>query len=255
MISSVVLTCNNQQTIEKTLQSINFCDEIIIIDDNSTDETKKISQKYTQKIYSHSLKDDFSASRNYGLRKATHEWILFIDSDEIVSSELAQEIKNEINNPDNSDTNGFIIKREDTVLGRKLVHGETSRVQLIRLGRKNTGTWRRPVHEVWDIRGNVKKLHNPIIHYPHSNVAQFISKIDYYSTVNAKYLFNNKVYSGFVSIFIYPIAKFIYNYIVLLGCLDGIEGMIVATMMSFHSFLTRAKLYQLWKSKEKRHNQ
>jgi hypothetical protein len=96
------------------------------------------------------------------------------------------------------------------------------------------------------VKGTTGQLLSPLLHYPHPNVAQFIEDINTYSTLNAQYLYSQKVRAHWFEILAYPVAKFFRNYFFHLGFLDGTAGVVTALMMSFHSFLTRAKLYQAW---------
>lgn len=242
MISAVVLTHNDQVNLHKTLASVAWCDERIVIDDESADGTKKTAETCGATVYVRKLSNDFAVQRNFGLSKAKGEWILFVDSDEIVSGALRDEILRAIRIPD---CDGYEIRRVDTVFGKKLTHGEVGSVRLLRLAKKNAGVWIRPVHEVWKISGKTGVLDNPLEHYPHPDVAQFLSDVNTYSTLNAEYLFSENIREPVWYIMVYPVAKFFRNYILHRGFLDGTAGAILAIMMSFHSFLTRAKLYML----------
>lgn len=247
MLSTVVLTHNNKDTLSGTLKSVSFSDEVVVIDDFSTDDSVRIASEYTPAVYKRHLAGDFSAQRNFGLEKAKGDWILFVDSDEIVSSSLQKEIQDAISRQgtDGKGIAGYFLKRDDIFFGKKLRYGETKNVQFLRLSKKNEGVWKRPVHEYWDIRGTVRTLQNPLVHVSHTSVAQFITDINTYSTINAKYLYTKKTKSRVYAIIAYPLAKFIQNYMLRLGFLDGTSGAIMAIMMSFHSFLTRAKLSML----------
>jgi len=263
VISAIILAKDSETTIEKTLQSLTWCDELIVIDDDSSDGTVLLAKKAGATVYIHKSNDDFAAQRNWAMEKAKGEWILFVDSDEVVSSELASEISSVIPaaEPGSSQIktwipgqarndnviNGYYVKRRDYLFGRWLNHGETGRVRLLRLAKKGSGKWIRPVHEVWNVRGETGELSHPILHYPHPNVAQFIEVINRYSTLNARYLKSQGIHASWWHIIVYPKAKFFMDYIWYFGFLDGTPGAVVAIMMSFHSFLTRAKLYLLWK--------
>lgn len=248
MISSVVLTHDNEGTIGKTLQSLLWCDERIVVDDYSNDRTVAIATKYRVKIIKHHLNRNFATQRNFGLTHAKGDWVLFVDSDEIVSKALEEEIRKALNNPEVS---GYVLRRKDFMFGRPLIHGETANVRLLRLARRSAGRWERSVHEVWSVKGATKTLVHPLLHFPHQNIAQFLNEINTYSTLNAQYFYDHNVHSSSWQIVAYPTAKFLLNYIWRLGFLDGTPGIMVAVMMSFHSFLTRAKLYMLWrKSKQ-----
>lgn len=244
MITAVVLTHNSEKTLGNTLGSLDFSDEIIVVDDESTDKTCQIARMYKATVFERSLNDDFSAQRNYGLEKAGGEWVLFIDADEVVPPELAREIQR-VTSASDSNISGYFISRQDYFGGRGLKYGETSHVLLLRLAKKHAGVWIEPVHEIWQVRGETGILKNPIHHLPHSDVAQFLSKINRYSSIRARFLYAQGKRSSLCQIIMYPTAKFFVNYIVKLGLLDGMEGLIMAVMMSFHSFLVRAKLWTL----------
>lgn len=245
MISSVVLSHNDAASIGKTLTSLTWCDEVIVIDDDSTDKTVEVAKKFGAKAYIHSLKDDFAKQRNFGLTKAKGDWVFFVDSDEIVSPELAKEIRLKAR----EDIEGYYLMRRDFMWGRELKHGEIGSVRLLRLAKKAAGKWTRPVHEVWEIKGTTETLEYPLDHYPHSDVAQFLDEINRYSTLNAKHFYDTGVRTNVLQIAAYPIAKFFVNYVWRLGFLDGTPGAIVAVLMSLHSFLTRGKLYLLAQTK------
>lgn len=244
MISAVVLTHNSEKTLGNTLRSLQFSDEIIVVDDDSTDKTLDIARTYKTAVCKRSLKDDFAVQRNYGLEKASGEWVLFIDADEVVPPELSREIQR-VTSASDSKISGYFISRQDYFGGRGLQYGETSTVFLLRLAKKHAGVWIEPVHEIWQVRGETAKLIHPIHHLPHSDVAQFLSKINRYSSIRARFLYAQGKRCSFFQIIMYPTAKFFINYIVKLGFLDGMQGLIMAVMMSFHSFLVRAKLWTL----------
>lgn len=253
-ISAVILTKNEEKNIGECLETLRWCDEVIVIDDNSTDKTVEIAKKMGAKVFARSLDNDFASQRNFALRQALHqngtgqvrgEWVLFVDADERVPAQLRAEIKSTINHKP-STINGYFLKREDKIWGRTLKHGETAGVRLLRLGRKGAGEWRRAVDEVWEIRGETATLENPLIHYPHQTLTEFLGSINFHSTLNARAFYDEGKRTTFFDWFKPPV-KFIQNWIFRLGFLDGMPGFIVALLMSFHSFLVRSKLYLLWK--------
>ena len=164
MITAVVLTKNEERNIVDCLESLSWCDEIVVVDDNSEDRTVEISKKIGAKIFTRNLNNDFSAQRNFALSKAREDWILFIDADERVSEELKEEIKHRINT---NKADGYLIKRTDTIWDKKLKYGETGNIVLLRLARKNKGKWEGKVHEKWKIEGKADTLKNHLDHYPH----------------------------------------------------------------------------------------
>lgn len=242
--SIVVLAKNEERNIFDCLESVKDADEIIVIDDNSEDRTEDVINTFGKKVktYKRSLSDDFSKQRNFGLSKAKNSWVLFIDADERVSDGLFAEISDEINK-DNFD--GYLIKRRDVLWDKKLQYGETGNMKLLRLARKNKGEWQGKVHEVWNVNGKIGELNNELIHYPHQTVREFLSEINLYSTIRANELHEKGARVSALHIVIYPKLKFLLSYFVKLGFMDGLSGLVLALMMSFHSFLVRGKLWLL----------
>lgn len=254
MISVVILTKNEEKNILDCIETVLWADEVIVLDDNSNDLTldviKNLPFDKKIKIYKKDLDNDFSSQRNYALSKATKDWILFLDADERLSKESREEINALIiNEKSNPKYNGFYIKRLDVIWGKMLKHGETGNIKLLRLARKKAGVWYGKVHEQWQIDGKISELENSLIHYPHQTIDEFLKEINFYTSIRAKELYEAGVRGSLKDIIVYPKAKFILNYFIRLGFLDGIEGFIFAIFMSFHSFLVRGKLWLLWKQK------
>ncbi|MBI5122682.1 glycosyltransferase family 2 protein [Candidatus Roizmanbacteria bacterium] len=245
MITAVVLTKNEEKNIKKCLDSLSWCDEIIIVDDCSEDKTADIAKELGAKVYSHKLNNDFSEQRNLGLSAAQGDWVLFVDADEEVSQALWFEIMAITNDPKNLYA-GFYIKRKDFLWDKELKYGELGNLKLLRLAKKDAGKWTGKVHEIWKIKGNTLLLQNALLHYPHQTVKEFLQEINYYSSLRAMELHKKKIKVSWWSIIFYPKAKFIVNYFFKGGFQDGLPGLVFAIMMSFHSFLVRGKLWLLW---------
>lgn len=239
-ISALILAKNEEKIIEKAIQSVSFCNEVIIIDDYSTDKTAEIARRNGAVVYERHLAHDFGAQRNYGVGQCRGEWILSIDADEYLSDSLKHEIKKAIQQ---DDFNAYYLKRRDVWWGRELKHGEVGSIQLIRLFQKGAGKWRGNVHEVYEATGNIGKLSNFLLHTPHPTAREFLSEINAYSSLRAHELYQNKKSVSIMEIIAYPFFKFMWNYIFKGGFLDGPPGFVYAFFMSFHSFLVRAKLY------------
>ena len=145
--------------------------------------------------------------------------------------------------------NGYRIKRRDTFLGKELHFGESGSNSFIRLARKRSGTWKRPVHEIWDVTGEIEELKAPIDHIAAESVGDFVKRINYYTSINARHLYEKGVHTSFLDIILYPKTKFIMDYVIKQGFRDGTHGFVHAMLMSFHSFLTRSKLWLLQNKK------
>jgi glycosyltransferase involved in cell wall biosynthesis len=239
-LSAVILTKNESKNISECLSSLKFCQDILVIDDFSKDDTKEISQKHKARVFKRKLNNDFASQRNFGLAKAKNEWVLFIDADERVSTKLVKEIEQKINT---HKYNGFYIRRKDTWLGKKLNHSEWGNIKLLRLGRISKGKWSRSIHETWKIRGKIGVLDNYIDHYPHQNIFKTIDHISFHSGLHADENRKEGKNINIIGVIFYPIAKFSKDYFFDLGFLDGTHGFVLSTLMSFHSFLAWSGLW------------
>ncbi len=250
MISAVVLVHNEEKNIRQCLLSVAWCEEIIVVDDHSTDgtlrEIRGIGEiKEKAKIYQRNLNGDFAAQRNFGLNKAKGEWVLFVDPDEEVSPELEAEIKRKAGA---EDFLGYYLRRTDYFWGRKLSHGETANVRLMRLAKRRCGIWKRAVHESWDIAGQTTVLNNYLKHNPHPTIREFIDSLNFYTEIDARQLPKEGKEFSFFRLIANPSGKFLQNYFLRFGFLDGLSGLVVAFMMSLHSLVVRVKMYDFSKT-------
>lgn len=242
-ISSVVITKNEEKNVKRCLESICFSDEIIIVDDFSSDKTLEIIKKYKTRVFKRNLNQNFAEQRNFGLLKANSKWVLFIDADEEVPVELRNEIIQVTSDPLNTN-NGFILKRKDYFFSKKLNYGEWGNKKFIRLIKNGSARWERDVHEILKVNGSVRTLSSELKHFPHKSLNKFIESINLFSTIHA---FSNKKEEKKVNIFkiiFYPLFKFFYNWIIKGGFKDKDYGFIMSLMMSFHSFLSWSKQWE-----------
>ncbi len=257
-ISAVILTKNEEKDICDCLESLEFCTEIIIIDDYSTDRTlaeiqklkvKSPNYKSKVKIIERELKGDFAAQRNFGMKQVVGDWILFVDADERVTEKLKNDIAHAVGADHRSAraVNAFYIKRRDFWWGRELRYGETAKARnkgIVRLVKKDSGIFLGDVHEVFYTAANVGMLDGYLNHYPHPTVKDFLEDINKYSTIRARELYDQGKTANLFQIIFYPLIKFKLNYFMYGGFLDGPAGFAYSFFMSFHSFLVRVKLYQ-----------
>ncbi|RJQ38908.1 glycosyltransferase family 2 protein [Candidatus Microgenomates bacterium] len=244
MFSAVILTKNEENNIKDCIASLSWCNEIIVIDDDSFDKTAEVARKLGAKVYLRSLNKDFSAQRNFGLLKAANEWVIFVDADERVTETLSSEIL-AFQFSNFNKFSGFFINRKDNIWEKELKHGESGNIKLLRLAKKDAGKWEGAVHERWKISGQTDILSNELIHFPHQTISEFLKEINFYTDIRANELFRKGKKVNIFSIICYPVVKFLQNYFIKFGFLDGLEGFIFAVTMSFHSFLVRGKLWQM----------
>lgn len=172
---------------------------------------------------------DFASARNKLMESAKEDWVIFVDTDEIVSKELEIELKN----LDPKGFNGFYIKRKIVFLGKEI--GED---KVLRLGKKGFGVWTRKVHETWKIKGKVGTLKNYLIHTTADDIHSYLEKMNKYSSLHAVENLSEGKKTNIFKIIIYPKAKFIQN--IFAG-----RGFVFSLVQSFHSFLGWSKLWEL----------
>lgn len=236
-ISAIVITKNEEEKIIDCLRGLSWCDEIVVVDDNSEDKTRVLAKKFGARVFRHEMVD-FASQRNFGLKRAKGEWALFVDADEVVTPELALEIRVVAKN---SQTSGYLIKRQDIFMGKEMHGGEWADKYLLRFARG--GAWKRKVHEKWQVGGRITKLHAPLLHSPSPSLKNFIDKINKYSLLHAQSNSEEGKKASLIKIVFMPMAKFFYNFIVKRGYKDGVYGFVYSALMSFHSFLAWSKLW------------
>jgi Glycosyltransferases involved in cell wall biogenesis len=219
MLSAVVLIKNDKKNIERCLRSLDFVDEVVIVDDFSKDNTlnqiskiKKQNDKSKFKIFQRKLNSDFAEQRSFGMEKASGEWVLFLDADEEVSPDLKEEIKEAIRYAtlERDDLVGFYIKRRDFFWGREMKFGEVLKVRrqgILRLIKKGFGQWQGKVHEklqVTSYKLQVLSLKNFINHYPHPTIKEFLHEVNFYSSLRANELLSKGKKQIFWKLFFIP---------------------------------------------------
>src|SRR3989338_1763167 len=243
-LSAIVLTRNEETNLARCLASLHWCDEIIVLDDFSSDQTPlRAAKSRKAKLFRRHTNGDLAAQRNFALDKASGEWVLFVDADEEVSPVLAKEINGVLSG--NKNMSGYFLRRRDSFWGRWLNYGETGNVKLLRLAKKSAGRWRRRVHETWHVSGRVGEMQNPLWHYPHPTIHDFLASINRWTEIDAGELTTEGKSFRFFRVFVNPTGKFLQNYILKLCFLDGLPGFVSAFMMSLHSLIVRVKQYDL----------
>jgi len=243
-ISAVIITKNEEKYIRKCLDSVKWVDEIIIVDDYSTDKTLDIANEYTDKIYKRRL-DDFASQKNFATEKTEGEWILNLDGDEAVSKELADEIKMFLAGGINK-YNAFYIPIKHYIFGKKIMYGGWWPAYRKRFFRKGQARWEKPVHEELRVEGKTGHLKACLDHYCYETIAEFVDKINIYTTKDAD---EGGVKFNIFKLILAPPKVFLYRYILRRGFKDGIDGLIIALLMAFYAFSLRAKCWAKEKNK------
>ena len=249
-ISIILITKNESKNIAKWgrwIHKLKTVNELVVVDDNSTDNTisaakKLATKKLSVKTHHRDLDNNFSAQRQFAVEQTTNNLVLWLDADESLSDNLIEYI----NNIDIHQYINYAFKRADIFLGTTLHHGETATQYFLRLFDKRYGYFSGMVHELWVSSKPTISVNHEIIHPSHTNLTGFFKKINHYSEIRSQELFLARTKVSLPEIIFYPLGKFIQDYFIRFGFLDSTPGIIMALGMSFHSFLVRAKLWCLY---------
>lgn len=245
-VSVLIVTHRADHRFETCLRSVQFADEILIVDANSQNNWASLTKDYRFNVVkSIPQVTHFSETRNWLISQAKHDWIFFIDSDEQVSPKLATQLPELIKS---KTTAGYVIHRLDFFHGKALHFGDVGKVYKLRLAQKKRLKYHRPVHEQAQVVGITKRVEAPIWHYSHESLAEFWSKISLYASMEAEYRYQQGIRFQLWQLLVLPAGKLCYLLGWKLGFLDGTRGLIYAVMMSCHSAIVRIKLYELGKT-------
>lgn len=242
-ISCVIITRNESKNIRRCLQSVSWADEIVVVDSYSTDDTKRIASEFTDKIYD--LKwEGFGPAKEFAKNRATGEWVLSVDADEVVSEKLRDEIQKIVESEDSLD--GYFIPRRSNFLGRWIKHGGWYPNLILRLFRKNKGNFtKRLVHEEVKICGKSGRLKNDLLHYTDPDFDHYLKKLNQYTSLGALQLYKEGKRANLWDIFFRPLVTLVKVCFFEKGFLDGVPGLILAISSAFQVFSKYVKLWHL----------
>lgn len=249
-VSVLILTRNEEKHIRDCIEScLPVADEVIVIDDGSTDQTVAIAETLGAKVVQHALAQDWAQQRMFAISQASCEWILFVDADERVSSDLAQEIRNVIRADIKK---SFTIQRENVFHYNRATHGVLRPDRVLRLMPRDGVTVTGAVHETIASIYPSEPLQFSMYHYTYDTWEQYFNKFNSYTTVAAEtYRTDSKPVSFVKDILIRPLWAFIKMYVLQGGFLDGKMGWVLSVNHYFYTMMKYVKLYHLYKSNGK----
>jgi glycosyltransferase involved in cell wall biosynthesis len=226
-LSVAIVALNEEANLPRTLESIRWADEIVLVDSGSTDRTCEISRQYGVKVVVEPWRG-YAAQKNYALELCTQDWILSVDADEEVSPGLAEEIRRVVN--DSRALDGYAMPRKNLFLGRWIRHGGFYPDPKLRLFRRGRGysTGRDP-HDRFELKDGrtVGRLQNALVHHTYPTLYQYLEHMNRYSTVWNKVQGAQARPFRLREIVLRPFATFVHNYVFRLGFLDGREGLLL----------------------------
>lgn len=242
-VSAVIMARDEAENIEAAIESLRFADQIVVVDTGSSDNTIELARKAGAEIHSINF-DGFGSSKNKALEFCNGDWIFFLDADERVSPELAQSIVEGIMN--NAQFDGYAVNRLSYFLGKPVRRSGWFPDYVLRLFKKGRGRFSdRLVHERVELKGVAGKLNGLLHHYSYENLDQYIEKLNVYSSLNAGEMYKNGRKWHLPDLIVHPAATFVKMYILKAGFLDGVNGLLLAILSSYHVFVKYVKLRQL----------
>jgi glycosyltransferase involved in cell wall biosynthesis len=247
-LSIVIATKNEAANIERCLQSVAWADEIVIVDDMSSDDTVARCKKFSAKIIRNDSKGSFHRNKNLGLKMATGEWLLSVDSDEVVSPELGREIRAAISDTDKL---GFYIPRKNIFMNRWIKGCGWWPDRIIRLFRKNASKWPLEIHDTPKIEDHqrIGSLEQALIHHSYQDLSHYFAKFNLYTTQLAREERAKGVclhWSNWpIYFFFKPLYWFGLKYIVRRGIRDGLPGFFISVASAWVIMATYFKLAEM----------
>jgi len=245
-ISAIVIVYNEEKNIRRCLESLSWTDEIVVVDSFSQDKTREIASNFTDKIIDVKW-EGFGKKKEFAREKASYDWVLSIDADEVVSGQLKDEIKSIIEK--DAALDGYYIPRLSSFLGKWIKHSGWYPDYVLRLFKKRKARFDQSlVHEKLILGGETGFLKDCIMHYTDPDIHHYLSKMDKYTTLGSEKLFQEGKSATFFDLILRPPSVFFKMFILKLGFLDGGYGFVLACLSSFHVFVKYAKLWHLRKS-------
>lgn len=241
-ISAVIICKNEEHNIRACLESVKWCDEIVVVDSGSTDRTVEIAKEFTSKVLFHEW-PGYVAQKNYALAQATGEWVISLDADERCTPELEKKIREILADPHAAD--GYKVRRHVYYLGRWINHCGWYPDWKLRVARRATCSWTGvDPHDKLVTQGTTKKLDADIEHYTYRDLSHQLQIIDKFSdVVRDEWLKAGKKPSLFL-LMVHPWIKFLEVYLWKRGILDGRAGLIISMASAFYVFAKHAKLWE-----------
>jgi (heptosyl)LPS beta-1,4-glucosyltransferase len=246
-LSVIILTKNEEQFIKRCIQSVLWADEVLVLDSGSTDQTKKIAASLGATVYDQEWLG-YAVQRNKALSLATHDWVFFLDADEIVTSELEISIKQVLNSPmDRRD--GYSIDRRGDFLGILLpnISRPSKRSNFVRLFNKSCSSYdpTMKVHEEVRFPGKAIPLEGVLIHWGGNVMNEYITALNRYSILEAEVLNEQGYRANGLIVFLRPILRFLWIYIARYNFLLGTRGLIHAMLGATREYVRYAKLWEM----------
>jgi glycosyltransferase involved in cell wall biosynthesis len=231
-LSATLITLDEAAKIARAIRSLAVADEIVVVDSGSRDATVEIARQCGARVVHHDW-EGYAAQKNFAAQLARHDWILSLDADEELNAD-AQEAVEEWKNQEPKAA-GYRFARRARYLGRWILHSGWYPDYKLRLYDRRAGEWRGSyVHESAVVQGRVETLPGEILHYTCDSLAEHRERIETYTGLAARQMFERGKRAGFPARLFAPPWKFFHTYFLRLGILDGRQGYLIAKMAAHY---------------------
>ncbi|HTT06787.1 MAG TPA: glycosyltransferase family 2 protein [Steroidobacteraceae bacterium] len=226
-LSACIVTYNEADRIAECLRSLSFCDEIIVVDSHSTDDTREQARRLGARVIERDW-PGYRSQKQFAVDQAKHDWVLCLDADERVSDHLRQEIE-ALREAGFKGRNGWLLPRISGYFGRFLRHGNAYPDRLVRLFNRKRGGWSgREIHENTRVEGAAGRLRGHLEHYPYRSLTDHHDRMQRYAVLMAQALHAQGRRGSLGLVLINPQWRFFRGYLLRLGFLDGWRGLVFA---------------------------
>lgn len=243
-ITVVILAKDEENVIERCINSALFAKDILVVDSGSADSTCEIAGKLGARIVKNEWPGDFSAQRNFADSHTDFEWILQLDADETISQELATEIADFFAEGLENKYSAGRFPRKELIFGKWIEHGGWYPQYKLRLYRRGAGEWKGKVHEQYICPGDIYVFNSDILHDSYKDIHTFMEKFNKYTSLGAQNKILNRKKFSVLKLFFQPLERFIGRYVLHKGYRDGFHGFVIASLISFTYFMENLKLWE-----------
>lgn len=238
-ISAVIITKNEEENIAACIRALSFCDEIILVDSGSADQTLSIARSLNAKIFTREF-DNFASQKNFGISQAASEWVLLVDADERVTEELAQRILQSVELPGRD---AYWVCRQNRLFGRIMRYGQNASDWQLRLVRKNMARFEGSVHERLAPPSACGRLSGQLLHDSTPTLRKYMAKLQHYTDLERDEMARRGTGESRPSLR-RPLLLIIRRGILERGFLDGFEGLLFLILSGYYEFVRQAKKWE-----------
>ena len=240
-ISACIIAFNEEDRIEECIGSLDFCDEVLVVDSHSQDRTRELAAAAGARVVERDWPGHLE-QKEFTVREATHDWVLCVDADERIDQDLRQEII-ELRDKNFPGRNGWRMPRMSFYLGRWIRHGTWYPDLQLRLFNRQHGHWggTNP-HDRVQLQGDAGLLKGHLLHIPYRNLSEHLRTIDNYTTILARGMYQRGKRGGLLNLVVNPVVRFFRYYVLKRGFLDGWHGLVMALLAAYYVSLKYIKL-------------